>query len=192
MNKKLFLLIFCCILFVTACTPSKNNSQVNGENKREETEELTLQLKESEEKVAALTKELQQLEDKMKAQEEGMEYFPIIANLTREFIQAHTAGDKEKLAEMLSDELELIEKEDGLYILVDNFEWPIYYKDSIKLDDWVIQGYDYDRENNAMNIFTREFLIEANGEPVAPPTFLQLTFKKFDDTWKITSLAFDV
>ena len=192
MNKKLFLLLFCCVVIVTACTSSKNSTQVNENIALEDTEELTRKLDESEEKIATLTKEIQELQAKYKEQEEGMEYFPIISNLTREFIRAHTTGDKEKIVELLAEDLELIEKEDGLYVLVDNFEWPLYSNDKIKLDDWVIQGYDYDQENNTINIFTREFLVDANEEPVAPPTFLSLTFKKFVDTWKITGLAFDV
>ena len=193
MNKKLFILLFCCVVFVTACTPSKNSSQVKEEATKEETEELTLKLNEKEQKIASLTKELQQMDDKMKEHEEAMENFVFISNLTREFIQAHTKGDKEKLAEMLSDELFLVESDEGLFVNVDGYEWLLFPNESkTKYVDWVIQGYSFDREQMTMAVHTREFFEDENGEPEAPPTFLSLTFKKFNDSWKITSLAFDV
>lgn len=61
-----------------------------------------------------------------------------------------------------------------------------------KLTDWVIQGFNYNRENETINIFIREFLVDSKGEPDIPPTFLGLTFKKFGGEWKIISLGFDV
>lgn len=193
MNNKLFILLFCCVVFVTACTPSKNSSKVKEETTKEETEAQTLELIESEEKIAALMKELKQMEDKLKEQEEAIEYFPIMANLTREFIQAHTTGNKEILVGMLSDDLLLVEKENSLFVDVDGYEWLLFSKDSkTKYVDWVIQGYSFDRKQMTMSVHTREFFEDENGEPEAPPTFLSLTFKKFEDSWKITSLTFDV
>ena len=193
MKNKRLLLLFFCLVFITACTPAKNSSQVSGESSPKVTEELTLKLKESEEKIAVLTKELQQMKDKIKEHDEAMDNFVFISNLTREFIQAHTTGDKEKLAEMLSDELFLVESDDGLFVNVDGYEWLLFSNDSkSKYVDWVIQGYSFDREQMTMAVHTREFFETVNGEPEAPPTFLSLTFKKINDSWKITSLAFDV
>ncbi len=193
MTKRLFILFICCIAFVTACTPSKNSSQINEETLLEDKEELKIKLKESEEKIAALTKEFKQMEDQLKEQEEAIEYFPLISNLTREFIQAHTTGDKGKLSEMLADELILADRENELYVIDDSMEWLLFSNErKIKMVDWVLQGYSYDRVNKTMTVYTREFLENANGEPDSPPTFLSLTFQMFGDTWKITSLAFDV
>jgi len=193
MKKRLLILLTCCIVFATACTPSKNTSQNKEESLLKDKEELTLKLNESEEKIAVLTEELKQMEEKLKEQEEASEYFPIISNLTREFIQAHTTGDKEKIIGMLSDELILAERDNGLYVIDDSMEWLLYSNDrKTKMVDWVLQGHSYDRENKTMNIYTREFLENANGEPDSPPTFLVLTFKMVDDTWKISGLAFDV
>lgn len=193
MKIKLIPLLLSSLVIITACTSTKNSSLVSEENTQKATEELTLKLNESEQKIVALTKELEQMEARMKEHDEAMENFVFISNLTREFIQAHTTGDKEKLTEMLSTDLNLVEKDNDLYVDVDGFEWQLFSKDSKSIYvDWVIQGYSYDLEQMMMTVHTREFFEDETGEPEAPPTFLSLTFKKFEDSWKITSLAFDV
>jgi len=55
----------------------------------------------------------------------------------------------------------------------------------------IIQGYGYYEESEEYSIHIREFFELENGEPVIPPTFLNLYFKNFEGNWKVTSFYFD-
>lgn len=125
MKKKLLALPICSIALAatTACSPTNTALQADLNKLQEEKVELTNKLSESEEKIVTLTENIQQLEEEVKVHDEAMnQYFPIISDLSREFVQAHTSGDKEKIRQMLSDELSLENKENKLYLIVDDVE----------------------------------------------------------------------
>ncbi|WP_160032474.1 nuclear transport factor 2 family protein, partial [Paenibacillus sp. An7] len=122
------------------------------------------------------------------------ENYAFISNISMEFVQAHTTGDMDRLRQLLSDDIVLEEKDNKLYAKDANGdEWLLFnYEKKIHLDDWVIQGYEYDPKSNTFQIFIREFYTDLKGEPEIPPTFLHLSFIKFNEEWKIASIEFDV
>lgn len=136
-----------------------------------------------------------ELENEMGTLIQEKEFLPLISDVSREFVKAHTTGDKEKLKKLLSDEMNLVEKDNKIYVKNDgdDFEWFLFDPQSeITFDDWVIQGYKYDIEAETFSVHIREFYSDINGESVSPPTFLNLTLKQQENEWIIINLAFDV
>lgn len=94
---------------------------------------------------------------------------------------------------LLSKDIALEERDEKLYVEVSGVEWVLFdYKDKGSLNDWVLQGFDFNSEKNTYSVFIREFYIDENNEPVSPPTFLNLVIEYQDDEWKIIDLGFDV
>ena len=191
MMRKLLVIVICSsFTLLFACSP-KDTSNGN----EEEITELRSLLNEKDEKIEKLTQTIEEQNLTINDSRMEKEHFPFISTLSREFVQAHTTGDKEKLQQLLSEDISLIEKDDKLYAtsINDNgFEWHLYNEGNSRFVDWVIQGYEYDRNTDTYHIFIREFYIDENGEPESPPTFLGLTITKYNNEWKISSLAFDV
>lgn len=189
------LLTFCGITLLSACS---NDETLKGNESLLEEKNLKLaeQLNEKEKKIIELKQNIEQLNVQIDDFNMEKEQFVFISNISKEFVQAHTTGDKEKLSQLLSENVVLVEKENNLYAKIvnsDNFEWLLFNnKAKNQFVDWVIQGYDYDDQAKTFTIFIREFYIDSNGEPESPPTFLGLTFKMYSNEWKIDSLWFDV
>ena len=193
--RKLMLLTFCGITLLTAC--SKDESLTGNKSLLEEKNlKLAEQLNEKDKEIIELKQNIEQLNVQIDDFNMEKEQFVFISNISMEFVQAHTTGDKEKLSQLLSENVVLVEKENNLYARIvnsDNFEWLLFNNEAKnQFVDWVIQGYDYDGKTKTFNIFIREFYIDSNGEPESPPTFLSLTFKMYNNEWKIDSLGFDV
>lgn len=192
MVRKLLLLI-CGLTILTACSDDLNENETNLEEKKLK---LTEDLKEKEQKIEELNQQIEQLSIQIDDFNMEKEQYVFVSNNSREFVEAHTSGDKEKLAQLLSDEVVLVEKENKLFARVNSsseYEWNLFNKDAKReFVDWVIQGYNYDSKTKSFNIAIREFYLDSNGEPESPPTFLYLTFKLYNNEWKIDSLAFDV
>lgn len=188
MIKKGLLLIVCCIPIITACTNAETVNQLESEK-----ETLNLDLTENKMEIDRLNEKISELEKQIETNEQESELFSQLSNLSRDFVKAHTTGDKETLQSLLSEALILEERDNKLFVKNnDNVEWLLYSADDHQLDDWVIQGFHYDRENNTYTVNIREFLKAANGEPVSPPTFLKLKYKLYNDQWKVDGLEFDV
>lgn len=183
------------LFFMTACTQtedtiSENESKLNGELQK-----LSETLNEKENEIKHLAQSKEELNHKIDSFNQEKENFPVISNISREFVQAHTTGDKEKLRELLSDDVNLLEKDSKLYVRINgnDYKWLLFdSRSDSTFDDWLIQGYHYDHETDTYNVFIREFFSDINGESVSPPTFLGLTFKYQENEWKIISLGFDV
>ncbi|WP_144512224.1 hypothetical protein [Bacillus sp. FJAT-22090] len=192
--KKLLLFIGGCVL-LAACSEDES---FNGYEVQLEEKNLKLvdQLKEKEQKVDELNQHIEQLNVQIEDFNMEKEHFVFVSNISREFVEAHTIGDKDKLHQLISEDIVLIEKEGKLNASMNNsdgYEWNLFNKEAKrKFVDWVIQGYEYDGETETFNIAIREFYLDSNGEPESPPTFLYLTFKMYNNEWKINSLAFDV
>lgn len=190
--KKLLLLI-CGIILLSACSEELNGNEIHLE---EQNLILSEQLNEKEQKIEELTRHIEQLNIQVDDFNMEKEHYAFVSNNAREFVKAHTTGDKEKIQKLLSDEVVLVEKDNKLFARVDSsgeYEWQLFNKDAKgQFVDWIIQGQEYDGESKTFNIAIREFYLDSNGEPESPPTFLYLTFKLYNNEWKINSLAFDV
>lgn len=155
---------------------------------------MTKQINEQENQIKELTETNKELMYEIDRLNQESELFSSISNVSKEFIEAHTAGNQEKLKKLLSDEMELVEREDILYVVSeDDYEWSLFNSNSeLTLSDWIIQGFHFDLEENTYLVHIREFYIDKKGNSVIPPTFLNLYFKHQDDEWKIVKLSFDV
>lgn len=194
--RGLLVLFICSFTLLTACS-QKDVSLDKKENQLEEVNAIfTERLNEKEKKIEELNQTIEQLHIQIDDFNKEKEHFGFVSNLSMEFVQAHTTGDKDKLRHLLSENIVLEEKDNKLYAKISNsdgFAWHLFNKEGkTQLDDWVIQGYQYDRKTNTFTIHIREFYINKNGEPDSPPTFLSLIFKMYNNEWKVDSLGFDV
>ncbi len=188
LRKKLVVLFICSLTMVTACAQEDPSFD-------EEKVELLYELEDKENEIKDLTQRIDDLEKEMADSRKGVEHFAHIGNQSREFVQAHTTGDKEKLRELLSENIILEDRDNDLYAVFDGMEWFLHRgagERQIVFDDWVIQGYDYESKGNTINIFIREFYTDPNGEPTSPPTFLHLKFEMVNNECKIVSFGFYV
>lgn len=191
MMRRLLVIIICSSFTLLFACSSKDASNGN----EEEITELRELVKEKEEKIEELTETIEEQTRIINDSNMEKENFPFISQISREFVQAHTTGDKEKLQQLLSEDITLLEKDNSFYATSVNdngFEWLLYNEGNSRFVDWVIQGYEYDRKTDTYHIFIREFYVDEIGEPESPPTFLGLTITKYNNEWKISSLAFDV
>lgn len=188
MKKHFLIMLIFSVSLITACT----NSEEAVSQLKEEKEILTSSLNENKAVQEKLSQRVTELEQQVENYQKEVEMFPNFSDLSRQFVRAHTSGDIETLQTLLSDELVLEQIEHTLYIEDDtNYKWQVFTVGD-KLDDWVIQGFQYNTDNNTYMVHIREFLKNAEGEPVSPPTFLNLTFKFVNEEWKVSGLSFDV
>ena len=195
MRKRLLLLIVCSFALVTACSQAENSLGAKASHLEADNLKLTERLNDKEKMIENLTQRIEELEKQVDNNNKELEIFHVVSHLSREFVQAHTSGNKEKLRQLLSEEITLLDRDSKLYSKHgdDEYEWLLFsYERQALLHDWVIQGYQYDSESNTFHINIREFYIDINGEHESPPTFLGLTFKMYNNEWKIISLGFDV
>ena len=192
--KKLLLLMVCSITLITACSQADDSLKGNESQLEIDKAALSESLSNKENKIEKLTRNIAELEKQIESNEKEKDFFPHISNMSREFVKAHTSGDKEQLRQLLSEDIMIEDRDNKLYYVKnDKEEWVLFsYEGETQLDDWVIQGFQYYSESNTFRIQIREFYIDLNGESVSPPTFLGLTFKMSNNEWKIISLAFDV
>ncbi|MGE7835639.1 hypothetical protein [Viridibacillus arvi] len=187
MRMKIWVLFVFGFMLLTAC--SNSNGFVELQHAKANTDTP----KENESKAENSTQTIKKLKKEIAVYKMEKEYFAIISNLSRDFVQAQKTGNQKQLQALMAKELTLKNKDNGLYVIIDNVDWLLYTLDGKNyLDDWVIQGYDYNKDNQTFNIFIREFYKSNNVELVSPPTFLHLVFKKVHDEWKIVNLEFDV
>ncbi len=188
-------IIICGFTLLTACSQTKNSLGEAASKLEADKTVSSESLSNQENEMEKLSQSITELEKQLDATRKEKDIFPGISNLSREFVRAHTSGDKEKLQELLSEDIILIDRDNELYAKhgEDEYEWLLFsHERKVLLDDWVIQGYQYDSESDTFHINIREFYVDANGEPESPPTFLGLSFKMFDNEWKIIGIGFDV
>ncbi len=189
MNKIFLLIMICSITIITACT---NSEEVISQLKQDK-EKLTLSLNENEKTQDEFKKRIANLEKQLENNQKEKELFNTISNLSKDFVKAHTSSDKDKIQSLISNDLFLEEKENKLYINNNaNDQWLLYPFGGKQLDDWVIQGFQYNSDSDTYLINIREIYKDANGKDVSRPTFLNLTFKLSNNEWKVISLSFDV
>lgn len=186
--KKLLILAICSLALLTACSQKADlyESQLV-----EEKPKFTERMNEKEKNIEELNQKISQLNTQINDLNKEKENIVFISNTSMEFIQAQAIGDKDKLRELLSEDIILLEKDNELSISEDGVETPIFDKEK-KLSSWVIRGYDYDSKTNTYNVFIAEYYRYLNGEPETPPTVVNLHFINNNDRWEINSLDFDV
>lgn len=189
MKKILILLIICSISLVTACTNTKETTIQLKEDK----EKLTASINESEKNQEKLNQTIMELRKQIEVNKKEKELFSSVSKLSKDFVNAHTSGNKEKLKSMISGDLILEEKDNKLYINNHaNDQWLLFPYDGQQLEDWLIQGFEFHNESNTYRVHIREFYMNVDGEVESPPRFLNLTFKFHNNEWKIVSMSFDV
>ncbi|RZT21622.1 hypothetical protein [Fictibacillus sp. BK138] len=189
MKKTFIFVIVCSISLVTACTNTKETTIQLKEDK----DKLTASLNESEKNQEKLNQTIMELRKQIEVNEKEKELFSHVSNLSREFVNAHTSGNKEKLKSMISGDLILEEKDNKLYINNHaNDQWLLFPYDGQQLDDWLIQGFEFHNESNTYRVHLREFFKNVDGESESPPRFLNLTFKFHNNEWKVVNVSFDV
>jgi len=182
--KKILLLVLICIFLISGCainTDSNYDSQIS----------------ELEERNRILEAELEEKNNYIKRIEEKEDLFTIFAYLSTDFVRGQTQGDAQKLREVVADNVSIVEDNNQIYgIFEDNgteVEFMLYNGSGDAIyKDMIIQGSGHYEEREEYTIHIREFFELENGEPVIPPTFLNLHFKNFEGNWKITSFYFDV
>jgi len=181
--KKILLLVLICIFFISGCSTNTNSDYDN-------------QINELEERNRILEAELEEKKNYIKRIEEKEDLFTIFAYLSTDFVRGQTQGDAQKLREVVADNVSIVEDNNQIYgIFEDNgteVEFRLYNGSGDAIyKDMIIQGYGYYEESEEYSIHIREFFELENGEPVIPPTFLNLYFKNFEGNWKVTSFYFD-
>lgn len=176
MRKGIGIFLSCSLMFVTACSQTEHVSQPDLENK-----------------IETLTQQLEELNTEMEGFHQEKENFAVISNVTREFVRAHTSGDEDKLRTILSEDIVLEREGNKITAIIDEVEWLLFSGERMfHFDDWVIQGYHYNSDENTYEMFIRESYTDSNQELVSPATFLHITFKKIEEEWKVVNLAFYV
>ena len=162
MRKGIGIILACSLMFVTACSQTEHVSQLDLENK-----------------IETLTQQMEKLNTEIEGFHQEKENFAVISNVAREFVRASTSGDEEKLRTILSGDIVLEREGNKITAIIDGVEWLLFSEERVfHFDDWVIQGYHYNSDENTYEMFIREFYTDSNQELVSPPTFLHVTFKK--------------
>lgn len=120
--------------------------------------------------------------------------YPILANLSLDFVRAHTSGDIDKLQELVSEEIEFYFDNEDIYCRYKNSEepteFPVYIMENEPYyRDMVIHGYGYIEENMYL-IHIKEFA--TLDSPYGNGAFLNLSFMKIDGYWKVVKIEFDI
>ncbi|WP_066502978.1 hypothetical protein [Abyssisolibacter fermentans] len=209
MKKKNRLIIFIIMIFIyliniSGCSMSNNEYKEEIRNKQATIEDLNSKLDAVKEKEALLKSQIEQLrknsgESQKKAEiyKVEHEYFPFITNMALKFVRAQTKGDVSVIEEIIAGKLNLIEDNGDIKIYKtingNRQEWMIYEKNSkLIYKDMVIQGYEYDAEQDIFKLYIRQFYINNDDSVNEPPVFLNLSFAKQEDVFKIIDLEFDV
>lgn len=205
-NKLILLIAMILISLINICGCSMNNSEYKEEirDKQATIEDLNSKLDAAKEKEALLKSQIEQLrknsgESQKKAEiyKVEHEYFPFITNMALKFVRAQTKGDVSVIEEIIAGKLNLIEDNGNIKIYKtingNRQEWMIYEKNSkLIYKDMVIQGYEYDAEQDIFKLYIRQFYINNDDSVNEPPVFLNLSFAKQEDVFKIIDLEFDV
>lgn len=190
--KKLLLLAICSLTLLTACSQKSDlyDSQLE-ERKLNFTEEISKEINEKinekEENIEELNQEINQLNIHIKNLNKEKEDISSISKISLDFIQAQITEDKDKLRNLLPEDM-IVEKDNE--ILIDDY-YEIFFKDKT-LDSFRLHFYDYDSKDNKYTVYIVENYVYLDGESESPPTLLILDFIDNNDRWEINEAAFDI
>ena len=162
-KNRLIFALFLIIVIITGCEDKGSNR------------ELQRQVRELEQQI-----EILQIENKN---------FPQIINNTLAFIEAVKIKDIKTLKNMFSEEYELIEQNNQLFVKKtdSSFLWQL---DLVgQHQGLTLQSYVYDAEKDDFFIQIRLLYYDSSGNIVTPPTFVYLTYNR---NWKVIGIEFDV
>jgi len=195
LRKSGYILIFVLLVFVGSITYILHANYRKIAANALTINELRYRITELENENSDLRKEL---EAQAEAHEREHELFQSMAFLSKEFVDACVSGNKEVLTKLLSDEFTLKDNEREIMAVYkyenENISERLYSRDSEYIyKDMLIQGYNYDVENDIFYIFLREFYVDKHGKPAdILPSYKHLGFKRLNDEWKIVILEHDV
>ncbi len=199
--RRLGYCLLCCLLLSGCSNPSNSEDKqvLVLESQVMELQEKASQLEEalnkSQREIASLQVENKRIQERLIQNELGMDLFPLLSNLSLNFVRAHTTGDAESVLSLVGDPIR-IQNEDGILLGSweengQEIEWELWREDDSKsYQDMVIQGFGL-LENGRYVIHIREFYTDF-GVETSPPTFLNLHFQKVEEQWKVVYFEFDV
>ena len=125
------------------------------------------------------------------------ELYNDFVSISEKFVDYHTTGNVSGLEEIVSSNVEILEKDGKVYgrinVYGENVDWTLYDEESKeKYSHMEIQGYGYVDESEVVLIHIREYYYYEDGSDVTPPTFLNLFLKNMDGQWIISGFEFDV
>ncbi len=199
--KKLGCCLLCCIL-LGGCFGTSNQKDPQRVALESQVIEMQAELNQLEEtldecqgEIASMQVENKQVQERLAQNELAIELFPVLSNLSLDFVRAHTTGDMKRLLSLVGEPIQ-IRKEGGFLLGTweedgQEIEWELWRDaDSKVYQDMVIQGFGI-LENGRYVIHIREFYTEF-GVETSPPTFLNLHFQEVGNQWKIVYFEFDV
>lgn len=179
------------VVFFVGCEEKTAEVAVpNADSLQSEIEAAQQEIEQLKQEIAAMQKELDALQVEKK-------HYTVISHLSAQFVEAHVAGDKRALEELLAYHVKLEEKEGELlvsYLYAGvEVEWSVYRAESPYVyQGMVLQGFGYNPDTGMYMVHIQEFYTDQAGEPVSPPTFLNLAFQQIAGEWKVIEVTFDV
>lgn len=120
---------------------------------------------------------------------------PEVYRLAERFEQARLAGDKGTLIHLLTDHLTVMEQEGDLYVTYlfdgEQITLPLYRQNTPhRFQDRTVQAIHYDPIKKTVSIQMQNRYLNPDDETVS--SFVYLTCKPLDGTWKIIDVSFDI
>lgn len=164
---------------------------------RSELEMKNKTITELEQKLNSLEEEKRELQKERDRHTLEKDFFAEISNQAYQFVQAHISGNREEIQKFLGNGLTLTEKDRDLYVTFpvsgDEVEVRVYQEDSpYVFKGMIIQGYNYDPNEEVYRVHIREFYEHTDPQHVFLPTFVNLSFQRMENDWKIVQIEFDV
>lgn len=199
MMKKVIVVIGIGIIVALSVLLIMGKSQMD--SIRLENERLTKKLYEQDKQIIdiidkniKLKSQVVVLENNKEKLSQSNNNMPSINDFLSKYFKSLKKGDLDNMKEYISSDLNVYkdkniyykkyEDQKG-YILVDNERGLV--KDRI-----VINGYDYDVDKDIYNVSTQQFILDKDGKPFSPASFVNYTIKKANGTWCIIDMEFDI
>lgn len=141
---------------------------------------------------AELNQQLEDLKGQVEVLTKEHEAFPTISNLTKDFVQAQVRGDKERLNQLITDDVVIEEKGTELYVSTDGTPDYLLFSKELKeqFEGWEIRSAGYSEERGSFDVFLSESY--ATPDDKSPISFVNLYFKEVDNQWKIAGVDSDI
>ncbi len=200
---KKFLIFLITIVLLTGCKDNVVKEDIYSNELIETNESLNEQIEELKGKLINYDNRITDLEDELKNKDiiistyiYEKEYFRELSQLSLEFSRARASGNIDKLRLLLSDNIEIEERNDEIFAtyMLDEvrIEWPLYLKDRENVfKDMQINGFKYDEDNGTYDMYIQEYFINKS-KKVVGIGFVYLHFRRIEDVWKIDRFEYDI
>lgn len=196
MNKA-FIVIMILLVMLTGCKVKNVKEEIDTSREGVEAENYNEnQVKQLNDEISTLKTELNEKEITIENMNFEKENLRRISDLCLEFSRARDNGDIDKLTSLVSDNIEIIKKDDGIYgkYMVDSYEveYPLHlYNKDTSYKDMLITGYEYDKEKKIYYVFVQEFF-KNDDKQIAGMGFVDLEFVQVNGKWKIDEFSYDI